>query len=111
MVNYKIDETMPDLFASHNGKAVYFLLIDLFELNPDVTNNDVKIYGLQNILNFDIIVYFQIKPDLEIHAVLENQLVSARIKSSIIFGISEKQEFNKITNSFRQAKASLNDLQ
>ena len=44
MVNYKIDETMPDLFASHNGKAVSFLLIDLFELNPDVTKNDVNIF-------------------------------------------------------------------
>jgi hypothetical protein len=43
MVTYKIDETMPDLFASHNGKAASLLLIDLFELNPDVTKNDVII--------------------------------------------------------------------
>ena len=44
MVTYKIDETMPDLFASHNGKAASLLLIDLFELNPDVTKNDVNIF-------------------------------------------------------------------
>jgi uncharacterized protein YgiM (DUF1202 family) len=42
MVIYKIDESMPELQASHNNKAGSILLSDLYENNSSVTRNDVS---------------------------------------------------------------------
>ena len=43
MVIYKIDDSIPDLQATHNNKAGSVLLSDLFDINPDVQKSDVRI--------------------------------------------------------------------
>ena len=42
MVIYEIDDTMPELKQSYNGKSGSLLLSDLFELNPRIKKTDVK---------------------------------------------------------------------
>jgi len=42
MVIYEVDDTMPELKQSYNGKSGSLLLSDLLELNPQIKKSDVK---------------------------------------------------------------------
>ena len=44
MVIYKIDDSLPELKESFHDRAGSVLLSDLFDLNPDITRSDVRMF-------------------------------------------------------------------